>query len=185
MAALFREAADDGRQEPVRVTGRVEGPDGEQPPSRSRDAAFADLLLSSHRRLTGNSLCPDGFSSTGEAARWLYEDAPFGLLAHGVGADPVFMYANATAQKCFEYGWDEFVRLPSRLSAVQEAQDDRDAFVRSVAERGFASGYRGLRIAKSGRGFWIEDVTMWNLVDADGTYHGQAAMFRSWTDVTH
>lgn len=145
--------------------------------------SFADLLLSSHRRLTGGPLCSSGPSSTGEAARWLYEGAPFGLLAHNASADPVFVYANRTAQRCFEYGWEEFVRLPSRLSAAPDAQVDREAFVRSVAERGYASGYRGLRIAKSGRRFWIEDVTMWNLVDAEGTCHGQAAVFRSWTDV--
>ncbi|MFE4962774.1 MEKHLA domain-containing protein [Streptomyces sp. NPDC056660] len=148
-----------------------------------RGSDFAQLLLSSHERLTGTPLCPSVFPGAEEAARWLYESAPFGLLAHDAGADPVFVYANATAQKCFEYGWEEFVRLPSRLSAEPDAQGDRDAFVRSVTERGFASGYRGLRIARSGRRFWIEDVTMWNLLDADGTCHGQAAVFPSWTDI--
>ncbi|MEV6766406.1 MEKHLA domain-containing protein [Streptomyces sp. NPDC051105] len=149
----------------------------------SRGSDFAHLLLSSHERLTGLPLCPPAFPDASESARWLYEFAPFGLLAHDAGPDPVFVYANTTAQKCFEYGWEEFVRLPSRLSAEPDAQGDRDAFVRSVTERGFASGYRGLRIAKSGRRFWIEDVTMWNLLDADGTCHGQAAVFPSWTDI--
>ena len=146
------------------------------------DPGFAHLLLSSHQRLTGRSLTPSEFTDTDEAARWLYESAPFGLLAHDTARDPAFVYANATAQKCFESSWEEFVGLPSRLSAIPAAQGDREAFVRSVTERGFASGYRGLRVAKSGRRFWIEDVTMWNLVDADGTCHGQAAVFRSWTD---
>ncbi|MFC8429460.1 MEKHLA domain-containing protein [Streptomyces sp. NPDC057253] len=144
------------------------------------DDAFARLLLSSHQRLTGTPLSPA--ESGGDAARWLYEDPSFGLLAHGTGADPLFIYANRTAQQCFEYSWEEFVRLPSRLSAAAEGQDDREKFVRSVTEHGYASGYRGLRIAKSGRRFWIEDVTMWNLVDTEGVHHGQAAVFRSWTD---
>ncbi|MFD8819698.1 MEKHLA domain-containing protein [Streptomyces sp. NPDC059627] len=148
----------------------------------SRGPAFAQLLLSSHERLTGTPLCPTAFPDAGEAARWLYRAAPFGLLAHGAGPDPVFIYANATAQKCFEYPWEEFVRLPSRLSAEPDAQGDRDAFVHSVTTRGYASGYRGLRIARSGRRFWIEDVTMWNLLDLDGTCHGQAAIFQSWTE---
>ncbi|MFC8520591.1 MEKHLA domain-containing protein [Streptomyces sp. NPDC057257] len=147
-----------------------------------RRSNFVHLLLSSHERLTGSSLCPSEFTDADEEARWLYESAPFGLLAHDASADPVFVYANSTAQKCFEYDWEEFVRLPSRLSADPGAQGDRAAFVRSVTERGYASGYRGLRIAKSGRRFWIEDVTMWNLRDVDGGYHGQAAVFRSWTD---
>ncbi|WP_089105397.1 MEKHLA domain-containing protein [Streptomyces hyaluromycini] len=149
----------------------------------SRSPAFAQLLLSSHERLTGTPLCPTAFQDAGEAARWLYGDAPFGLLAHGAGPDPVFIYANTTAQKCFEYPWEEFVQLPSRLSADPDAQGDRDAFVRSVATRGYASGYRGVRIAGSGRRFWIEDVTMWNLLESDGTWHGQAAVFRSWSEI--
>jgi hypothetical protein len=88
-----------------------------------------------------------------------------GLLAHDTSADPIVIYANRTAQQCFEYSWEEFVR--------------------SVTEQGYASGYRGLRIAKSGRRFRIENVTMWNLVDADGRLHGQAAVFRSWRDLPH
>ncbi|MFE2068447.1 MEKHLA domain-containing protein [Streptomyces sp. NPDC059467] len=147
----------------------------------SRGADFAHLLLSSHERLTGTPLCPSPFPDAGEAARWLYGSAPFGLLAHDASPDPVFVYANVTAQKCFEYDWAEFVRLPSRLSADPDAQGDREAFVGSVTEHGYASGYRGVRIAKSGRRFWIEDVTMWNLRAADGSHHGQAAVFRSWS----
>ncbi|WP_432724122.1 MEKHLA domain-containing protein [Jeongeupia wiesaeckerbachi] len=30
---------------------------------------------------------------------------------------------------------------------------------------GDASGYRGLRIAQSGRCFWIENLTVWRLLD--------------------
>jgi hypothetical protein len=39
-----------------------------------------------------------------------------------------------------------------------------------------------MRITKSGRRFWIEDVTMWNLVDDDGIRRGQAAVFLRWPD---
>lgn len=150
--------------------------------TRNRDEALAQLLLSSHRLLTGTPLCP---SKPGDdPVHLLYENASFGLLAHDTSPDPVFVYANRTAQRCFGYTWTEFLRLPSRLSAAPEGQGDRREFVRSVTERGYASGYRGLRIAKSGRGFWIEDVTMWNLVDSEGTRHGQAAVFRSWRDAS-
>ncbi|ABW14794.1 conserved hypothetical protein [Parafrankia sp. EAN1pec] len=41
--------------------------------------------------------------------------APFGLLAHDASTDPLFVYANKTAQQRFEYTWDEFVGMPSRL----------------------------------------------------------------------
>ncbi|WP_338704147.1 MEKHLA domain-containing protein (plasmid) [Streptomyces sp. Q6] len=111
----------------------------------------------------------------------MYERAPFGLLAHDTSADPRFVYANGTAQRCFGYSWDEFVGLPSRLSARPDAQEDRDAFVRAVTVDHYATGYRGIRVGRTGRPFWIEDVTMWDLMDADGSLHGQAAVFRSWS----
>ncbi|WP_437377230.1 MEKHLA domain-containing protein [Inquilinus limosus] len=40
------------------------------------------------------------------------------------------------------------------------------------------TSYRDLRVAKSGRRFWIENATVWRLIDEAGTLHGQAATFR-------
>jgi hypothetical protein len=37
-----------------------------------------------------------------------------------------------------------------------------------------------MRISSSGRRFWIERATVWNLLDADGVYRGQAATFADW-----
>ncbi|MGP4045945.1 MEKHLA domain-containing protein [Streptomyces sp. 2A115] len=152
-------------------------------PVRPTDPAFADLLLSSHLRLVGEPLCPAVWETGRDAARWLYERAPLGLLAHDTSADPRFVYANSTAQDCFGYSWDEFVGLPSRLSARPDGQEDREAFVRAVTVHHYATGYRGIRVGKSGRTFWIEDVTMWDLMDTHGRIHGQAAVFRSWSPV--
>ncbi|MFB7502800.1 MULTISPECIES: MEKHLA domain-containing protein [Streptomyces] len=145
------------------------------------DPAFAALLLSSHLRLVGEPLCPARWETERDAARWLYERAPFGLLAHDGCADPRFVYANRTAQQRFGYTWDEFVGMPSRLSARPDGQEDRDAFVRAVTAGHWATGYRGIRVGKDGRPFWIEDVTMWDLMDAQGRVHGQAAVFRAWS----
>jgi hypothetical protein len=54
----------------------------------------------------------------------------------------------------------------------------------AVQRNDFATGYRGLRIAKSGRRFWIEDVTMWNLVNGAGVRVGQAAAFYRWSEAS-
>jgi PAS domain S-box-containing protein len=148
----------------------------------ARGADFASLLLDSHLRVVGTELCARPWSTDADAADWLYGEAPFGLLAHDPSGDPRFIYANLTAQKCFGYSWQEFTALPSRLSAVDDDQDDRDAFVAAVTRQGYADGYRGRRVRKDGSLFWIEDVCMWDLVDADGHKHGQAAVFRSWSD---
>ena len=139
---------------------------------------FFDLLAGSYQRLLGVSLVP-----LGADAAWLYDKAPFVVVAHNTDADPRFVYANKTAQSCFEYPWEEFVRLPSRLSAEAPNRDERARILDAVARHGFVRDYRGVRISKSGRRFWIDDGIVWQLIDADGVNRGQAATFASWTDV--
>ncbi len=114
---------------------------------------------------------------SGHGADWLYNEAPFAVLAHNTEADPIFIYANRSAQHCFGYSWEEFISLPSRLSAEAPDRAARQALLNAVARDGFTSDYRGLRIAKSGRRFWIEHATVWQLIDGDGVVHGQAATF--------
>src|SRR5262245_51859263 len=80
------------------------------------------------------------------------------------------------------HGWDEIVLLPSRLSAEPVDREERQKLLDDVARQGFATGYSGLRIAKSGRRFWIEDGVVWQLIDEDGAVRGQAATFAKWRD---
>lgn len=145
----------------------------------SVDPEFCELLTGSYARLVGGSIIPPQYNDQ-SAAIWLYEEAPFCVLAHDAGSDPTFIYANKTAQACFEYSWDEFMTLRSRLSAELENREERERLLNLVKRDGFATGYRGLRISKSGRRFWIENVTVWQLIDVSGALHGQAAIYRSW-----
>jgi len=147
-----------------------------------REAWFSDLLTASYRQVVGESLLPDGDLSGAGLAGWLYEDAPFGLLAHDTQEDPRFVYANRAAQRCFEYSWNEFIGMPSRLSAEAPDRADRQRFMDTARRQGFVSDYRGLRIAKSGRRFWIERATVWNILGRDGARYGQAALIRGWSD---
>lgn len=146
--------------------------------ARSLDPTFFDLLVGSYARLVGTPLVGPQHD-----AAWLYHQAPFAVLAHSNSADPIFIYANKTAQACFEYGWDEFITLPSRLSAEAPNRTERQALLDAVARHGFMSGYRGERIARSGRRFWIEQGVVWQLTDRDGVTFGQAATFASWQDI--
>jgi len=144
----------------------------------STDPGFFALLTDSYARLVRALLVPPGTD-----ADWLYREAPFVVVAHGTDQDPKFIYANKAAQNCFEYSWEEFMSLPSRLSAEAPDWAQRQALLEEVARNGFLSGYRGLRVAKSGRRFIIEDGVVWELRDRDGMRHGQAATFLSWRDV--
>lgn len=145
-------------------------------------AALSALILSSFRRVVGKELLPRPMPDA-EAARWLYADAPFCVVAHNTEADPIFTYANKAAQHRFEYDWDEFLTIPSRLSAEAPDRAERQRLFDIVARDGFAKGYSGVRVSKSGRRFLIDDGVVWQLIDETGTRHGEAAMFATWRDV--
>ena len=142
------------------------------------DTALFELMNGSYTRLLGESLV-----KAGQNASWLYEQAPFALLAHNTDPDPRFIYANCTAQKCFEYSWEEFLQLPSRLSAQAPAQLERQRQLEQVSRNGYIRDYRGVRISRSGRLFLIENAVIWQLLDEHGISHGQAARIDSWRDV--
>ena len=146
------------------------------------DPAFFMLLTQTYCRLAGQSLVPEGMNPV-VAARWLYEDAPFGVLAHTADADPVFMYGNKAAQKRFEYTWQELTRLPSRLSAEAPHREERQEFLDRVKRDGFACGYRGVRVTKSGKRFLIEDATLWQLCSENDTFYGQAVIIPRSTEM--
>lgn len=148
----------------------------------AKDPAFFDLLAGSYRHLLGQDP-PFLAGARPDAARWLYEDAPACVLAHNTEPDPRFIYANKAAQALLEYSWDEIVTLPSRLSAEAPNRAERQRLLDAVARDGFATGYSGVRIAKSGRRFLIEDGVLWELRDARGALQGVAATFARWRNV--
>ena len=148
----------------------------------SHDPDFFDLLVSSYRRTLGRE---PAFLEHGapRSVNWLYSQASHPVLAHNTDPDPRFIYANRAAQTAFEYDWDEITGLPSRLSAEPVDREERQRLLDSVARHGFATGYSGVRIAKSGRRFLIEEGVVWQLIDRDGAVRGQAATFAHWRDV--
>jgi hypothetical protein len=136
------------------------------------------LLSDSFASVTGKSLLageysPDAF------ARQLYE-APFVLLSHGTQPDPIFNYANLTAQRLWEMDWQQFTKLPSRLSAEPVAVAEREAMLAEAKRKGYISDYNGVRISSTGRRFIIKDAILWNIYDSAGIYQGQAATFKEW-----
>lgn len=132
------------------------------------------LLCSSFKKWTGASL----FESA-NLPHDLYH-APFALVSHGTEADPVFNYANLKAQELWELDLHKFTQLPSRLSAEPILHDVRDKFMKEVTNNGFVSHYDGIRVSSTDKRFMIKNTTVWNVVDENGKYYGQAAMFAEW-----
>ena len=130
------------------------------------------LLEASYRTVVGRDLRID-------AGGDLY-DAPAALLMHGNEADPVFCYANRTAQGLWGLTWDEFIRLPSRLSAeplvVQPSATDcwRACAPMASSTTTTDCGSQGTARASASRGRWCG----WRW--STNATHGQAALFRDW-----
>ena len=141
-------------------------------------AAHVALLLSSYQRLTGRDLLPPDQNVVTLARRSF--EAPFALLSHGLETDPLFNYANRTALDLFEVDWAALIAMPSRASAEPLKQEERARLMQRVLESGYIDDYSGVRIASSGRRFVIEQATVWNVIDAAGELHGQAATFARW-----
>lgn len=105
------------------------------------------------------------------------------IVAHGTEADPIFFYGNRQALQAFEMDFSTFCQLPSRFSAEPLAREERAQLLARVTCDGYIDDYAGVRISSTGRRFRIEQAIVWNLLDAAGNYHGQAATFDRWQPV--
>ena len=130
-------------------------------------------LLHSYQHWTGNYLV-DVNCTPEEIAQALFE-APFVLVSHGIEADPIFNYGNHKALQLWEFSWEEFTKMPSRQSAEEIVQEERDRLLAETATKGF-SNYSGIRITSTGKRFHIEDGILWNLIDEQNQHCGQAAI---------
>lgn len=145
------------------------------------DAALvrhANRLAASFRRIVGRDLVAPSRDPR-DVARRLFE-APFALLSHGVQEDPVLNYGNCTALKLWEMRFEDFTRMPSRVTAEQMLREERERLLAMAAQKGFIDDYAGVRISSTGRRFRIENAIIWNVLDEDGARLGQAATFDRW-----
>jgi hypothetical protein len=141
----------------------------------------ADLLLYSYKHWTGKELIEPQVT-TSQTHEALYQ-APFALASHDTADDPMFNYGNLTAQRLFEMDWGTLLSHPSRHSAEPVNRDERARLLERVTRQGFINDYKGVRISSTGRRFRIEEAFIWNLIDSEGIYRGQAAALYKWTEL--
>ena len=147
-------------------------------PANSYHLGHIKLLADSLHHWTGRRLLREGTADI-SMAKEIFE-ASFALVSHGVESDPIFTYGNRAALDLFELEWSAFIELPSRYSAGPVDRDARNRLMERVSGNGFVDDYSGIRVAGTGRRFIIRRATVWNLVDSDGVYRGQAALFNNW-----
>ncbi|NRF96127.1 MEKHLA domain-containing protein [Paenibacillus frigoriresistens] len=137
----------------------------------------AKTIIQSYKKCTGKDL----IHVNNEAS--LFDQlfhAPIIVLSHGVEDDPILNFGNREALKLWELDWETFIKTPSRLTAEPMEREERDRFFEIVTEKGFVDNYTGIRISSNGTRFYIVKATVWNLVDDEGKYQGQAASFKEY-----
>jgi MEKHLA domain-containing protein len=137
------------------------------------------LILESYRHWLGEELLSHP-ADWEETAHLLFE-APFVVVSHGLGKDPILNYGNRQALELWEMTWDSFIQTPSRLTAEILSRPERAAMLKKVSAQGFSKDYRGVRVSSSGRRFRIEQAVIWNILDKKHHPFGQAAAFHRWT----
>ena len=141
-----------------------------------RQAAFlkhhSHLLMTSYQHWTGEALVVANDDVTHAlmhapfaVASHALMHAPFAVASHAVADDPMFNYANHQALALFKMASEEMLGLPSRYSAEAMLREARANFLYQVSTHGFIENYSGVRIAKDGSRFLIEQATVWNVVD--------------------
>jgi MEKHLA domain-containing protein len=137
------------------------------------------LLCASYRHWTGRPLVANQ-QGPEKLILELFE-APYVIVSHGTEDNPVFNFGNKAALELFELDWNQFIKLPSRESVETTSREERGKLMARVSADGYISHYSGVRISSSGKRFLIKEATIWNVVDKEGTYFGQAAMFENWS----
>ncbi|MFN8417469.1 MAG: MEKHLA domain-containing protein [Cytophagaceae bacterium] len=148
------------------------------PWENSRIQEHSLLLINSYQKITQEILFP-GVTDVTELAYLLFH-APYVVVSHGTEASPIFNYGNLTALQQWKITWGEFTQLPSKYSAPEVSQEERNNLLQQAAEKGYIDNYEGVRIATDGSLFKIKNVLLWNVVDESGNNVGQAALFRNW-----
>ncbi|MEP2784286.1 MAG: MEKHLA domain-containing protein [Pseudoruegeria sp.] len=146
-------------------------------PDNHYQTEHARLLFDSYQNLTGKPLLKT-FD-----AKALFE-APFVVVSHDGGDDPILTYGNLAALKLWETDWNSLTQMPSRLTAEPMHLEDRTALLEATTRQGYIDDYNGIRISSTGNRFRIEQAVVWNLTRQDGTVCGQAAMFSNYIHIT-
>ncbi|MEP6933280.1 MAG: MEKHLA domain-containing protein [Nitrospirota bacterium] len=143
---------------------------------------WSQLLLNSFCHWIGRELL-ERAGDPNDQARSLFQ-SPFVVISHGMEEDPLINYGNQVALELWEMTWGDLTRTPSRLTAESSNQAEREWMLEQARTRGYLDTYRGVRITSTGRRFLLENVLIWNVVDAEGQRVGQAATFSQWTWLT-
>jgi hypothetical protein len=139
---------------------------------------WTQYLLNSYAHWVKRELVSREGTSLEQAERLF--TSPFVVASHGLQDDPILNYGNQAALDLWEMDWEKFTQTPSRLTAEAVNREERARMLSQATTMGFIADYRGVRISQSGRRFFVDRATVWNIRKPNGTPLGQAATFSDW-----
>ncbi|MEH6633252.1 MAG: MEKHLA domain-containing protein [Halopseudomonas aestusnigri] len=142
----------------------------------------AKRLAESFKLVTGRDLVIPSIRSAqneGSLGTQLF-NAPFVVVSHNGGPDPILNYGNQVALDLWEMGWNDFIGTPSRHTAESEYREDRAVMLEQARKKGFIDNYEGIRISSTGRRFKINSAIIWAVPTIGSDRDGQAATFSNW-----
>ncbi len=110
-------------------------------PANRYRVEHTERLRRSFHALTGRNLIDPALAP--EVAADALFHAPFVVLSHNTGPDPLLTYGNQSALELFELTWEELIQMPSRLTAEAPDQAERARLLAQVAARGVHRQLRG------------------------------------------
>lgn len=111
-----------------------------------------------------------------------FDQCSFPIASHDNSSEPLFNYANRAALNLFKMTSKQMIGLPSKDSALPIDQDERSLILEQVIKYGFIEHYQGKRVASDQSIFHIQDATVWNLLDHEKKYYGQAVIIFKTSD---
>ncbi|MGH7229867.1 MAG: MEKHLA domain-containing protein [Nitrospiraceae bacterium] len=147
--------------------------------TRPAARGWTQWLLNSFHHWTGRQLIERSGTPQDQASTLFL--APFVVVSHGHEGDPILNYGNRLALELWEATWEQFSRIPSRLTAEPMNQAERERMLAQARVKGYIDDYRGVRISTTGRRFLVDNALVWNVIDHRGQRQGQAATFSHWT----
>lgn len=141
----------------------------------------SQLILNSYRQLLGKELIERSNNPLEEAKQLFY--APMAVLSHNTDADPCYNYGNLQALQLWEMSWEELIITPSKSTTESTMRSQRSQFLTEAMKKGYITNCEGVRTSRTGKKYRIDHITLWNLIDEQNSYYGQAATFSEWQNI--
>ncbi|WP_090698118.1 MEKHLA domain-containing protein [Nitrosomonas aestuarii] len=139
---------------------------------------WCQYLLDSYAHWVKHELIPREGTPFDQAEN-LFNSA-FVVVSHVIQDDPILNYGNQAALNLWEMNWRQFTKTPSRLTAESVNRLERSRMLSQAKEQGYISDYHGVRISYTGKRFFVDQATIWNIHKPDGNVLGQGATFSTW-----